>query len=85
VIAFSWEPLYSQSDDREKEAMTSWDIDKLRANDGRLNKARGYWKELSGSRQYFSIKPRCEDLEDETQWIQCSLAAVLDKHATPKP
>jgi len=65
--------------------MTSWDIDELRANHGPLNQARGHWKELSGSRQYISIEPRCEDLGDEAQWIQFSLTAVLDKHATPKP
>jgi hypothetical protein len=77
--------LYSQPDDREKGAMTSWDIDKLRANDGRLEQARDHWKEISGSRRYISIEPHCEDLEDESQWIQFSLTAVLDKHATPKP
>lgn len=39
VIVFSWEPAYTQLDDREKGAMTSWHIDKLRAKDGRLKQA----------------------------------------------
>lgn len=85
VIVFSWEPLCSRSVDHKKGATTSWDIDKLRADEGRLEQARDHWKELSRGRQRISTKSCCEDLEDEAQWIQCSLTAVLDTHATPKP
>lgn len=85
VIVFAWEPLRLQAGSREMRPTAGWDIDKLRTDEGRLKRARDHWKELSSSRQQISIEPRYEDLEDEAQWIQCSLAAVLDRHAAPKP
>jgi hypothetical protein len=85
LIVFSWEPLYCRSVGHKKGATTSWDIDKLRANEGRLEQARNHWNQPSGGRQHISTVSCCEDLEREAQWIQCSLTAVLDRHATPKP
>jgi hypothetical protein len=85
VIVFSWEPLYSRSDNHKKGATTSWNIDKLRANEGRLEQAGNHRNQLSGGRQHISTESCCEDLESEAQCIQCSLTVVLDRNATPKP
>jgi hypothetical protein len=84
VIVFSWDPLYSRSVDHKKGVTTSWDIDKLRVNEERLEQARNHWNQLPGDTQRISTESCCEDLEDEAQWIQCSLTVVLNRHTTPK-
>jgi len=85
VIVFSWEPLYFRPVEQEKETTSSWDIDKLRANEARLERPEITGKELSSGRQHISDESCCEDVEDKAQWMQGRLTAVLDKHAPPKP
>lgn len=85
VIVFSWKPLYSRPVEQETGATTNWDIDKLRADERRLEKARDHWKELSGNRRHVSFESCCEEVEDESRWVQDSLTTILDKHAPPKP
>ena len=81
VIVFSWTPLNVIKQTNERPVMSSWDIDKLLADERRLEEAARHWDELDRKRPSVGIDATAEDLEDEAYWIQESLKAVLDRHA----
>lgn len=85
VIVFSWIPLNVAKHTDERPVMSSWSIDKLLADEQRLEEAARHWNQLDRERACPGASAAAEDLEDEACWIQDSLKTVLDRHVPRKP
>lgn len=77
MVIFSWSPL--------DYAKPKWNIDRLCADDEAIELAGEYWRELNGGRGPLNAQATTIDLEAEACWMQDSLKAVLDRHASGKP
>jgi hypothetical protein len=67
------------------DSVRKWNIDRLCADERTLEAASGDWFELSEGRPLINAWATSPtELEAEARWIQDSLRAVLDRHATGK-
>lgn len=85
VIVFSWLSLCTAAGMRETKSAPNWNIDRLCADEQAMGVAAEHWRELSDHRASLSTQGTAAELEREAHWIQDSLRAVLDKHASGKP
>jgi hypothetical protein len=85
VIVFEWMPLNAVFLEGKMDAARKWNIDRLCADERALEAASEDWFELSEGRPLINAWATSPtEPEAEAQWIQDSLRAVLDRHATGK-